>query len=80
MRGQVKNATKNIQFLEPKLNFARVHCIGKERRRGSHDVNCAEEARTGADKAWNDECSQVFQSQEIGRRASSSLKVVLTLR
>ena len=62
MRRQVKNAAEDIQLLEPKLNFARVHCIGKERRCRGHDVNCAKEPRTGDDKALNDARSQLFHS------------------
>ena len=62
VRRQVENAAEDIQFLKPKLNFARVHCIGKERRYRGHGVNCAKEGRTGDDKALNDARSQLFHS------------------
>src|SRR4029077_17441392 len=80
VRCHVKNAAEDIQLLESKLNFARVHCIGKERRCPGHDVNCAKETRTGDDEALNDARWQLFRSQEIGTRPSSSLEVILTLR
>jgi len=62
VRRQVKNAAEDIQLLEPKLNFARIHCIGKERWCRGHHVNCAEQARTGDDKALNDARWQLFHS------------------